>query len=144
LKLSTRTRYGLRAAVVLAENFGKGPLQLKTIAEKQDISVKYLEQLMAVLKSAGLVRSVRGSKGGYVLAKPPKQIKVSECFNCFEGSVITAECVGDINYCSRAADCAAREVWSRVQRAVMSVLESFTLQDLVDITQTAKTLSYQI
>ena len=99
---------------------------------------------MAVLKSAGLIRSIRGSKGGYVLAKPPKQIKVSECFNCFEGSVITAECVGDINYCSRAADCTAREVWSRVQKAVMSVLESLTLQDLIDRTGEDKMLSYQI
>ncbi|RKY23092.1 MAG: Rrf2 family transcriptional regulator, partial [Planctomycetota bacterium] len=74
MKLSTRTRYGVRALLELAGSYGKGPLQIKVIAHRQDISVKYLEQLIAILKSAGLVKSIRGSKGGYVLAKTPNQI----------------------------------------------------------------------
>ena len=78
MKLSTRTRYAVRAIIELALNAEKKPLQLKIIAQHQDISVKYLEQLMAVLRSAGFVRSVRGAKGGYVLAKPQEQIKLNE------------------------------------------------------------------
>lgn len=145
MKLSTRTRYGIRAMLELAGNQGKGALQLKIIARRQDISVKYLEQLMAMLKSAGFVRSVRGSKGGYVLAKLPNQIKLSDCFNCLEGlSAITAECVENESYCARAAECVTRQVWAQVQKAIMSVLQSITLQDLVDRTKDEKSLDYQI
>ena len=106
MKLSTRTRYGVRAILELAENGGKGPMQLKAVARRQDISAKYLEQLMAVLKSAGLVRSVRGAKGGYVLARPSNEIRLSEVFHCLEGTVTTVECVQDAECCQRAAGCA--------------------------------------
>ena len=144
MKLSTRTRYGLRAIIELAENHGKGPLQIKTIAKQQDISAKYLEQLMAVLKSAGLVRSIRGSKGGYVLAKDPNQIKLNDVFNCLEGPVTTVECVENQNYCARVADCSARQVWVQVQNAIKDVLQSITLQDLVDRAKNKQALDYQI
>ena len=133
MKLSTRTRYGVRAILELAKNYGKGPLQLKTIAEHQDISVKYLEQMMAVLKSTGMVRSVRGPSGGYVLAKKPSEIKLSDCFICLEGPVVTTECVDDCNLCSRAKQCITRDLWAEVQGAVMTVLQSKTLQNLIDI-----------
>lgn len=132
MKLSTRTRYGIRAILELAENYGKGPLRLKTIARHQELSVKYLEQLMAILKSAGIIRSIRGSKGGYILAKPANQIKLSDCFNCLEGPVITTECVDNNSFCPRTSDCVARELWTEVQNAIMSVLQSVTLQNLVD------------
>jgi len=144
MKLSTRTRYGIRAILELAENYGKGPLQLKIIARHQEISVKYLEQLIAILKSSGIVRSIRGSKGGYTLAKPPGQIKVSDCFNCLEGHVVTVECVDNIDCCVRAADCAARQVWAQVQQAVENVLQSITLQDLVNRAKSERNLDYQI
>jgi len=144
VKLSTRTRYGLRAIIELAENHGKGPLQIKTIAREQDISAKYLEQLMAILKSAGLVRSIRGSKGGYVLAKDPNQIKLNDVFNCLEGPVTTVECVENQNYCARVADCSARQVWVQVQNAIKDVLQSITLQDLVDRAKDKQALDYQI
>ncbi|MCK4752528.1 MAG: Rrf2 family transcriptional regulator [Planctomycetes bacterium] len=144
MKLSTRTRYGIRAILELAENSGTTPLQIKVIAKRQDISVKYLEQLMAMLKSAGLVKSVRGSKGGYLLAKTPNQIKLSDCFKALEGPVITAECLEDESYCQRTADCVARQLWAEVQNAIMSVLDSMTLQDLVDRAKSGKKLFYQI
>ncbi|HSV99705.1 MAG TPA: Rrf2 family transcriptional regulator [Sedimentisphaerales bacterium] len=131
MKLSTRTRYGMRAIIELAQHEGKRPLQLKVIAERQDISVKYLEQLMSLLRSAGFVRSVRGSKGGYVLAHPPDQVRLSEVFRCLEGPVTTAECTEDDSYCGRSADCAARQVWIRVEAAIQGVLGSITLSDLV-------------
>jgi len=128
----------------LAENQGRGPLQLRIIARRQDISVKYLDQLMAILKSAGFVRSVRGSKGGYMLAKAPEQIKLSDVFSCLEGPVVTVECTENENYCARAADCVARQVWTQLQEAVMAVLQSITFQDLVDRTKNNKTVDYQI
>jgi len=144
MKLSTRTRYGIRAVLKLAENYGKGPIQLKIIARDQRISVKYLEQLMAILKSAGIVSSVRGSKGGYTLIKSPDQIRLSDCFNCLEGHVITVECVDNDSYCPRTCDCIAREVWAEVQKAVMGVLQSITLQSLLDKSKHGKNLHYQI
>ena len=144
MKLSTRTRYAVRAILELADNFGKGPLQTRIIAKNQDISVKYLEQLMAALKSAGLVRSQRGAKGGYILASPPDKIKLSEVFDVFEGPVVTVECVANENYCARAADCIARQVWCEVQRAVKNVLQSITLQDALDKAKKKELTSYQI
>ena len=144
MKLSTRTRYGIRAILELAENYGNGPLQLRIIARDQGVSVKYLEQLMAMLKAAGIVRSVRGSKGGYILAKSPGQVKVSECFQCLEGSLITTECVEDESFCERTNDCIARQVWTEVQNAVMGVLESMTLQDLVDRAKNNNAIHYHI
>jgi len=144
MKLSTRTRYAVRAIIELAQNDSKKPLQLKIIAQRQDISVKYLEQLMAVLRSAGFVRSVRGSKGGYVLAKAPNEIKLNEVMHRLEGTVATVECVEDEDYCSRSADCAARYLWMQVEQAIDKVLQAITLQDLVDKANDEKKLNYQI
>ncbi|MHC4517196.1 MAG: RrF2 family transcriptional regulator [Planctomycetota bacterium] len=131
MKLSTRTRYGIRAVIELAQHEGKRPLQLKVIAERQGISVKYLEQLMSMLRSSGFVRSIRGSKGGYMLARAPEQVTLSEVFRCLEGPVTTAECTDNQDYCERAADCAAREVWIKVEEAIQGVLSSITLADMV-------------
>jgi len=144
MKLSTRTRYGIRALVELAENYGKNPLQLKIIAKDQAISIKYLEQIIAILKSAGIVGSSRGAKGGYFLAKKPASIKLIDCFNCLEGPVITVECVEDENYCNKTRDCVARSVWAEIEKAIVSVLESITLQDMVDKEKNNKPLLYQI
>jgi len=144
MRLSTRTRYGIRAMLELAENIGRGPLQLRIIARRQDISVKYLDQLMTILKSAGFVRSIRGAKGGYVLARAPEQIKLNDVFNCLEGPVVTVECTENENYCARAPDCVARQVWTQVQEAVMAVLQSITFQDLLDRTRNNKSPDYQI
>lgn len=144
MKLSTRTRYGLRAILELAKNDGNRPLQIKLIAQRQDISVKYLEQLMTILKSAGFVRSIRGSKGGYILARAPNEINLSEVFNCLEGLVTTVDCVQDKNYCQRTTDCVTRQVWTQVQNAIKNVLQSITLQDLVNRTKDKNMLDYQI
>jgi len=143
MKLSTRTRYGIRAIIELAQYEGTRPLQLKTIAERQDISIKYLEQLMGLLRSAGLVRSVRGSKGGYVLGRPADQIRLSEVFRCLEGPVTTTECVEDGDVCKRSADCVARDIWVEVEAAIHHVLDSITLEDLVKRAKTRGS-DYQI
>jgi Rrf2 family protein len=120
-------------------------MQIKVIGQRQAISVKYLEQLMAILKSGGFVHSVRGSRGGYVLSREPGQVRLDELVLALEGTITAAECVDDNGYCARAADCVARELWTRVQHAVMDVLGSLTLKDLVDKTKSqCNALSYQI
>ena len=143
MKLSTRTRYGIRAVIELAQHESDRPLQLKLIAERQEISIKYLEQLMSLLRSAGFVRSVRGSKGGYVLARPANQIRLSEVFRSLEGTVTTTECIEDTDVCERSADCVAREIWMEVEAAIHQVLDATTLADLVNRTR-RRTSNYQI
>ena len=132
MKISTRTRYGIRGLVELGRSFGQGPLQVKVIAERQGISAKYLEQLMSLLKRGGFLISVRGSKGGYMLARPPEEIKLRDLFCVLEGSVVTVDCVENNVLCDRSKDCATFQLWSDIQTAVMGVLESSTLQDLIE------------
>ena len=144
MKVSTRTRYSVRAALELALDYKQGPVQLRIIAERQSISVKYLEQLMSTLMSGGFVRSVRGARGGYVLARDPDQIRVGELFRCMEGQVATTECVADGECCDRSADCVARKVWKTLEEAIHETLDSYTLQDLVDIGKQAGSADYQI
>ena len=144
MKLSTRTRYGMRAMLELAEEYGKGPLQIKVMAQNQDISIKYLEQLMTILKTSGFIRSIRGPRGGYLLAKDPGQVKLSEIFTALEGPLVTAECVEDKNYCARASDCVTRQLWTQVQNVIYNLLDSMTLKDLVKKTKDKKALYYQI
>ncbi len=144
MKISSRTRYGIRAMLELAVNYGAGTLQIRMIAERQNISVKYLEQLMAILKSAGFVRSIRGARGGYLLAKPPSKININELFRALEGPVVTVECVENESYCAKVADCIVRVLWVQVQEAIQSTLQSVTLQDLVDRAKDQVARDYQI
>ena len=132
MKVSTRTRYGIRAAIELALHYNQGPLQLRIIAERQQISVKYLEQLVAVLRSGGILRSLRGAKGGYLLAKAPDQVRMSDIFRCLEGTVVTGETSKAAGHAGRSGDCVALQLWTRVEMAVNEVLESVTLQDLLE------------
>ena len=145
MKLSSRTRYGMRAILELALEYGKAPLQIKTIAQREDISNKYLEQLIAMLKASGLVRSLRGPKGGYLLARPPAEIQLKDVFLTLEGPMVPAECLEHPEYCSRCTDCATRQIWQELQEAVFGVLESVTLADLVERTmRLKKTSNYHI
>lgn len=145
MKLSSRTRYGMRAILELAMEYGKAPLQIKTIAQREDISNKYLEQLISMLKSAGLVRSIRGPRGGYVLAKEPAEIQLKDVFTTLEGPMVPAECLEHPEYCPRCTDCATRQIWQELQDAIFGVLESVTLADLVERSLLAKkTTNYQI
>ncbi len=144
MKLSSRSRYGFRAILELAVEYGNGPLQIKTIAQREDISNKYLEQLVAMLKASGLVRSIRGPKGGYELTRPPGDVKLSEVFTTLEGPVVTVECLEHPEFCPRCTECVTRDVWAKMQSAIMGVLESMTLQDLVDKTKQGQAENYQI
>ncbi len=145
MKLSSRSRYGFRAILELAAEYGNGPLQIRTIAEREDISNKYLEQLISLLKSSGLVRSVRGPRGGYELTRPPADVRLDEVFMTLEGPPVGVECLEHPQHCARCMDCVTRQVWMRMQSAMMGVLESMTLQDLVDKARQADSADhYQI
>lgn len=115
----------------LARVFGEGPLLMSTIAERQALSRKHLHTLLTSLKSVGLVRSVRGPGGGFVLSRPPIQIKLSEVLRALEGSLSLVQCVEDIRACDRTKECPARGVWLKLSAAIEDVLDSVTLQDLV-------------
>jgi Rrf2 family protein len=132
MKLSTRGKYGARALLDIALHYDGNPVLLKDIARRQDISAQYLEQLMSPLIKAGLVRSIRGARGGVTLAKPPEEIKLSQVIQILEGSTALVECVDDPKICPRSDFCVTRDVWEEMKRAMTQVLESTTLQDLVE------------
>jgi Rrf2 family protein len=132
MKLSTRGRYGTRALLELALHQDKQPILLKDIARRQQISLSYLEHLITPLIAGGMVRSTKGPKGGVSLAKPPAEIRLSEIIQLLEGSIAPAECVTNPKICARSDLCATRDVWGDLSRAMNEVLESTTLQDLVD------------
>ncbi len=132
MKLSTKGRYGTRALLDVALHQEDSPVQLKVIAQRQQISLHYLEHIVAPLIAAGLLRSTRGAYGGVSLGKPPQEIVLSEVIQVLEGSITPVECVDDPNVCSRADICATRDVWTDVKKAMAGVLESVTLQDLVE------------
>lgn len=132
MKLSTRSRYGTRALLELALRQGEGPVLLKEIAKRQQISLSYLEHLVSPLIAGGIIRSTKGPKGGVFLAKAPEEIKLSEVMHLLEGSVAPVECVNDPGTCDRSEFCATREIWSELKTVIDGVLESTTLQDLVE------------
>ncbi|WP_026487509.1 RrF2 family transcriptional regulator [Caldanaerobius polysaccharolyticus] len=134
MRLSTKGQYGLRAMFELALSYGEGPVALKTIAEKQEISEHYLEQLIAVLKKAGLVKSTRGAQGGYTLAMEPDKITVGDILRALEGPLAPVECVidGEEIECSRADFCVSRLVWKKIKDSLNKVVDSITLKDMVD------------
>ncbi len=132
MKLSTRGRYGTRALLELALHQGEGPILLKDIAQRQEISVQYLEHLITRLIAGGIVRSTRGARGGVSLTRSPEQIKLSEVVQLLEGSTAPVECVSNPETCSRSELCVTRDIWSELKRVTDGVLDSVTLQDLVE------------
>lgn len=132
MRLSTKGRYGARAMLDLALNLGREPVLLRDIATRQEVSEKYLEHSMSSLRNAGLVRSIRGAHGGYVLAKPPSEIRLSEIMEVLEGSMAPVECVDDREVCHRADLCVTRDIWVKMKEAIDNILESTTLEDLAE------------
>jgi Rrf2 family cysteine metabolism transcriptional repressor len=130
MRLSTKGRYAVRAMLDLALQPGEAPILIRDISQRQEISELYLEQLFTRLKAAGLLRSIRGPKGGFLLSRHPSQIRVIDIVEAMEGTTALVECVDDADFCSRAGLCVARQLWTEVKEAVDRVLESLTLQDL--------------
>jgi len=132
MRLSTRSRYGVRMMFEFALKFNQGPVFLKEVAKMQGISFKYLSKLVIPLKSAGLLQSVRGANGGYMLAKHPSQITIRMIVEKLEGDVSLVECAENPQVCKRNVDCVARTIWKKTDEAIMQVLDGITLQDMVD------------
>jgi Rrf2 family protein len=132
MKLSTRSRYGARILVDLARNHGQGPVQIGEISKRQDISVKYLEQLIRPLKQANLVTSVRGPKGGHLLAEKPEEITLGQIVRLFEGQSELVECISNPEKCSMSDDCQVRLAWGDATRVLYEKLDSTTIADLVE------------
>lgn len=132
MKLSTKGRYGTRALLDIALHDEEGLIPLKEIAHRQQISLSYLEHLITPLIEGGIIKSSRGIGGGVSLVKSPEQIKLSEVIRLLEGSLAPVKCVADPTVCNRSEFCVTRDVWSEIKTAMDGVLESTTLQDLIE------------
>ncbi len=133
MKISTKGRYALRLMIDLAERSDGTPVSLKDVAKRQNISDKYLEQIISVLNRAGFVRSIRGAQGGYLLKKDPKEYTVGMILRLTEGSLAPVACIEDDEViCDRQDSCVTIMVWKKINEAISGVVDNITLQDLVD------------
>jgi Rrf2 family protein len=135
MKLSTRTRYGMRLMLELAHKYGKGPVFLKEIAKQEAISMKYLSLIIIPLKAAGFVHSTRGAYGGYTLAKAPSEINLKEVVDILEGDTSLVDCIKDPFACPRVNTCASRDVWEIVSKKIAETLHSMTLETLAGMSR---------
>lgn len=135
IRLSTKGRYGARLMLNLAHHYNNGneAVILKNVADEEEISIRYLEQIVITLKINRLVKSIRGPGGGYTLAKRPSDIKLIEILNALEGRCCLVECVDDDDYCNRIPICATYDIWKEASILLKDYFESITLQDLIEI-----------
>jgi Rrf2 family protein len=131
MKISTRSRYGLRLLMELAAHPGSKPEFLNEIAQNQDISEKYLSKLVIPLRGAGLIQSERGAHGGYALAKPADSITLAQIVDALEGGLSMVDCACNPGSCDRSPACAARGVWAGMEKAMRDYCDSLTLGDIV-------------
>lgn len=134
MKLSTKGRYGLRALIDLAQYSGEAPVSITSISARQDISERYLEQLMSMLKKAGLVKSIRGAAGGYILAKPADEISVGDVLRALEGGLEPVDCAGldPEGSCKAADSCVTKYVWQRINESINRTVDEIMLSQLVE------------
>jgi Rrf2 family transcriptional regulator, cysteine metabolism repressor len=133
MKLSTKGKYGVRAVFEIARNYGKGPISIKGIAERQGISFSYLEQILHKLGKAGLIESVRGPAGGYLLARKPSDLTIGDIVRVLEGPIALSHCLepGESADCYQADDCVAKMVWAKVGAKIEEALDSISFHDLL-------------
>ncbi len=132
MRLSTKARYAARAMTELVVRSGSDPVKLKDIAESQDISIKYLEQLMHPLRVNGYVKTLKGSRGGYTLNRPPGDITLYDIVYAVEGSLAPVDCVDDAKVCERSKKCVTRNVWVNLHRVIVDELQKVTLEELAE------------
>jgi Rrf2 family cysteine metabolism transcriptional repressor len=133
MKLSTKGKYGVRAVFEIARHFGKGPITIKEISERQGISFSYLEQILHKLGKAGLIESVRGPAGGYLLGRKPQDLTIGDIVRVLEGPIALSHCLepGESGDCYQTDDCVARMVWAKVGEKIEEALDSISFQDLL-------------
>ena len=130
MRISTRARYGTRLMLELALHYDDGPVFLKDIAKAEEISEKYLSQIIIPLKAAGLVNSIRGARGGYILAKLPMEINLKDVVETLEGRLDLLDCVRNPSNCNRVSGCTTRDVWNLLGKTIAQKLQAITLGDL--------------
>lgn len=140
IRLSTKGRYGARLMLNLAHHYKNGTeaVILKSVSSEEDISIRYLEQIVIPLKINRLVKSIRGAGGGYTLARHPSKIRVSEVLHALEGSCCLVECVEDNEFCDRISFCATYEIWKEATDLLKNYFDNITLQDLLEISSKKK------
>lgn len=131
MRLSTRSRYGVRLMLALGTSEKKSPIFLKDIAHSEEISEKYLSQIVIPLKAQGLVIPFRGAHGGYVLGRPASEIKLREIVEPLEGDLCLVDCVTNAEACNRSTECITRDVWKQMSSLLLEFLDTFTLDDLI-------------
>jgi Rrf2 family protein len=133
MKLSTKGKYGVRALFEIARHYGGGPLTIKEIAQRQGISLSYLEQILYRLGKAGLIESVRGPGGGYLLGRKPAELTIGDVVRALEGPIALSHCLepGEGGDCFQADDCVARMVWAKVGAKIEEALDSISFDDLL-------------
>ena len=131
MKLSTRSRYGTRMMIDMAQRYNEGPVQIGDIARRVDVSVKYLEQLIIPLKKAGYIISVRGPKGGHMLSRPPDAISIGEVVKVLEGGISLSDCVENPKVCDKSEACLTRSLWEEATKAMHDRLDATTLAEMV-------------
>lgn len=146
MKLSTKCRYGARALVEIAKRYGQGPIKRKEIVEIQDIADSYLENILVALRNAGLIRTIRGAKGGYSLSKAPEEISFLDIVEAIQGSISPIDCLDDESLCqnNNSKNCVTRPVWMDLYRAEKEVLSKHNLQTVIDNEDDNSTLNYVI
>lgn len=132
MKISTKGRYALRMLLDLAEHQNCGFVALKDIAKRQNISKKYLEQIIPIFNSSGILKTIRGSQGGYQLAKTPDKYTVGEILRLTEGSLAPISCAEEPTECERSGDCAMLPVWQGLYSVINEYLNGITLQDILE------------
>ncbi len=137
IRVSTKGRYGTRLMLNLARHYSSGnkAVILRNVAEEEQISIRYLEQIIISLKINKLVKSIRGAGGGYTLARKPAEIKICQILEALEGSCGLVDCVDDKDFCDRLPTCAAYEIWKEASQILKNYFERVTLQYLLDICQ---------
>lgn len=145
MKISTKGRYALRLMLDLAENQGDGFVALKDIAQRQNISKKYLEQIVPMLNKAGILRTTRGYQGGYRLAKKPEECTVGDILRITEGNLAPVACLdNDVNLCDKADSCMTLRVWKGLDKVITEYLDSITLRNILDQYRTVASDEYYI
>lgn len=131
MKVNTRVRYGLRSILQIADNYGGDPVPISTISESQEISNKYLEQVVGTLRKAGLILSRKGVRGGYTLARDPQEVNLWEIITALDNQTVLVDCVDDPEACERSEDCLTRSIWVLLSRRMQEFWQSYTLADLL-------------
>lgn len=144
MKLSTRSRYAARAIIEIAKQSSDKPITRKSICESQQISSSYLENILIILKNQGIIKTTRGPRGGYTLAKDASEITMYDIVSVFEGSISAVHCVDDPSNCERFGHCPTKIVWQELMDAQSTILKSFTIKKLVDISSENQNLDYSI